>query len=90
LRADRRVEVVEQVAQRVGPPFLVSGGVVREGSGGRMELRRVAKHVAVRAVAAADPQTVRLLLIPHEARLAGIDLKGKVVLPAGAHLTHGE
>src|SRR5215208_419607 len=88
--ADVAVEVAEQVARAVRVALGVAARVVGVAAGVGVEQRRVLDQHFVRLVAAADPEPVRLLLVPGERAPAAVDLDPLPVLPAGADLRDDE
>src|SRR5437868_1582504 len=83
---DRAINVAYDIAERVGPPFLMSAGQVRVCARTRGEQRRILRQHGVGGVAAADPQLVLPLLFPADRCLAAVDLEPQSVLVPGTHL----
>ena len=87
---DEAVDVAHQVAERVGPPFLVPARQVRVAARLGAEQRGILLQDLVRLVAVADPELVLVLLPPAERRLRAADLDLQIVLVAGADLSDRE
>src|SRR5471032_1822964 len=80
------INVAQHIAERVGPPLLMSAGQMRIGACARREQRRILGQHLVRGVAMTDPQFVLPLLDPAQRRLSAVDLEPQAVLVSGTDL----
>src|SRR5262249_40530371 len=85
--SDEGIDIREQVVRTLGVSLRMAAWIVREGPCLRFHQQRVFDHAFVRSVAAADPQQIRLFLIPHQGAVLIVRLEVQTVLAASRNLT---
>src|SRR5690349_4044145 len=89
-RGDVPIEVAEEIARSVGIALRMAARIVREGTRHGVHQRRILHQRLVRLVAVADPQMVRVLLVPRQRAPAPVHLDPLPVLAPRAHLRDDE
>src|SRR5262249_36780278 len=85
--SDEGIHIREQVERTLGISLRMAAWIVRERPRLPIHEQRVFDHAFVRSIAAADPQQIRLFLIPHQCAVLVVRLDVQTVLAAGRDLT---
>src|SRR6185503_13986804 len=80
--------IAHEVAERIGPRFLVSPRQMRVGLSAGDEQRRIARQHGIARIAASNPEFVLLFLKPAHRCLAAVYLEPQIIFMPGAHLAY--